>query len=398
MKTLNNNKMILLTCILFLSTICAYAYPPDNAAVLYFKTIMSYEVDDEMTDMLDDFRRDKIELNDKIRTFVDENRLTINSVLDASEVKNCDWGLDISQGWNMQMPQLGGMKNLARLIVADAKILAQDGHYELAINNCMSLYRMARHVNDRNLICYLVGTTINGMTNDCLIQIISEMPQHTRNMTRLKTDLMEIEGTPLSVKPALLGERDAMLACMLPENLTETLEQLGPDLGYCSGDNVDDSDAINFIKEKLNSDEAFLERSRDYYKNHIAGTMAACDMPYAKGFAAMEILNNKVTEDFDAENHDAIFTAVLSPPISKIFSLKTRSETYDNAIKAAIEVYLVKAKTGKLPDVLPANLPVDLFSGKPFEYEKTKDGFTLRCRAKEVGKDQPHEYKFKVSK
>jgi hypothetical protein len=86
------------------------------------------------------------------------------------------------------------------------------------------------------------------------------------------------------------------------------------------------------------------------------------------------------------------------PATPKIFSLSTRFKTHSNAIRAAIEVYLVKAKTGKLPDELPAGLPKDLFSGKDFEYEKTADGFILRCQGEELGKGEIHEYKFGVKK
>ena len=365
MKILNNNKTILLTCILFLSTICAYAYPPDNAAVLYYKAIMSYEVDDEMIDMLDDFRKDKIELNDKIREFVDKNQLIINTVLDASEIKNCDWGLDISQGWNMQMPPLGGIKNLAKLVVADTKILAQDGHYGPAINNCMSLYKMARHINDRVFISYLVGIAINSMTNDCLIHIMSEMPQHTKNMTSLKNDLIEIDSISLSVKPALLGECEAMLIFMTPEQMPDLISFFEPSSGSCGGSDIDDNPINDFIKERLLSgDEAFFERNRKYFENFYSGIIAAFDMPYTKGYARMDYLGEKIARDIE-KDPELILAATVIPATNKIFSLKTRAETYDNAIKAAIEIYLVKAKTSKLPDVLPENLPIDLFSRKP---------------------------------
>jgi hypothetical protein len=249
---------------------------------------------------------------------------------------------------------------------------------------------MARHVNGRNLICYLVAIAINNKTNDCLIQIISEIPQNTKNITHLKTELMEIEATPLSIKPALLGEKEAMLMFMSPEHAPGVLQWFDPELKK----SVD----YKSIEEKiLSGDAAFLEKNKRYYTNYFNRVIAAFDMPYTKGNAKIINLNKSMSKHIKKKPDLALAVAVI-PGTNKIFSLKTRSETYDNAIKAAVEVYLVKAKTGKLPDVLPENLPLDLFSGTSFEYEKTKQGFTLRCRTKEVGKDQPHEYKFKVSK
>ena len=50
------------------------------------------------------------------------------------------------------------------------------------------------------------------------------------------------------------------------------------------------------------------------------------------------------------------------------------------------------------PVLAPAGLPPDLFSGRDFQYEKTKDGFVLRCQGKDLSKDKIYEYEFKVKK
>lgn len=127
MKTTKNYKIILSAIIFFLTATCVYSYPPDNAAVLYYKAAVLYEVDEEMANMLADLSKDRIEVNDKIREFVKKNHLVINTVLDAAEIKNCDWGIDISQGIETEVPHISKMKRLSRLVIADAKILAKDG-------------------------------------------------------------------------------------------------------------------------------------------------------------------------------------------------------------------------------------------------------------------------------
>ncbi len=380
MKITKNHKLVLAAAMFFMMTACAYSYPPDNAAVLYHKAAVLYEVDNGMAKMLADLQKGEIEVNDKIREFVKKNRLIIDTVLDAAEVENCDWGMDFSQGLEMQMPPLGSLRKLSYLVIADAKILAKDRRYGPAISRCMSLYKMARHINDRNYICYLVGISINSITNNCVNYIISDMPQHTRNMTRLKTDLTEIDSIPLSVKPAMLSECEAKLTFM-------TLEQMAGVAQY-----VED----NSIKQKiLSADEAFLEHNREYFKNYFAGVIAAFDMPYMEGYVALEKLQEKQQKDIKS-NPDAVLTGVLAPASQKILSLSVRFKTHNNAIKSAVEVYLIKAKTGKLPDELPAGLPKDLFSDRDFEYIKTADGFILRCQGKDLGKDEIYEYEFKV--
>ena len=83
MISLKNSKLIWVAIVIFRSTTCAYSYPPDNAAVLYYKAASLYEVDDTMANMLADLQKGEIEVNDKIREFVKKNQLIINTVLDA---------------------------------------------------------------------------------------------------------------------------------------------------------------------------------------------------------------------------------------------------------------------------------------------------------------------------
>jgi hypothetical protein len=75
-----------------------------------------------------------------------------------------------------------------------------------------------------------------------------------------------------------------------------------------------------------------------------------------------------------------------------------RDKNQTDAVRVAIDVYIIKAKTGRLPGSLPTGSPKDLFSGEDFEYQKTSDGFVLRCRGKDLQKDKIHEYEFKVRK
>ena len=45
----------------------------------------------------------------------------------------------------------------------------------------------------------------------------------------------------------------------------------------------------------------------------------------------------------------------------------------------AIEIHFVKAKTGRLPETLPAGSRQNPYNGRPFEYQVTDTGFLLRC-------------------
>ena len=119
-------------------------------------------------------------------------------------------------------------------------------------------------------------------------------------------------------------------------------------------------------------------------------------MADSKAYAKLDELGNKTVSDLESGVSEAILTAILTPALDLAYTLGIRGKSNFNAIRAAIGIYIIKAKTGKLPDTLPAGLPKDLFSGKDFEYEKTADGFILRCQGKDLSKDMFHEYEFKV--
>jgi hypothetical protein len=392
MKIFKNYKLILSAIVFFLSSASVYSYPPDNAAIFYYKTAILYAPDEKIEKMLEDFSKETADFSkanvDKIREFVNENRSIIDTVLDAAEIKNCDWGVNYSQGPATKIPQVCARK-LAYLVLADAKILAKDGNYETALSRCMSLYKIARHINDRIIVTHLLGIAVNGKTNFCVMQIMSDMPQDIQILSRLKNQLAEIDSIPFSVKPGLLGDRDAVLMFMTPERISDGVT-------FLRQEDIPLSAEHKAVYEKILSfDAAAIERSRKYFENFYASVIAAFDMPYQQGYTVIDDLIHKTSTESDT-NPDAILTAIFRPALGKIFSLVTRSQTHDNAIKAAMELYMMKAKTGKLPDKLPADLPGDLFSGKPFNYEKTPYGFILRCQGKERDTDKVYQYEFKV--
>ena len=118
-------------------------------------------------------------------------------------------------------------------------------------------------------------------------------------------------------------------------------------------------------------------------------------LPYQDAYRELEKLNETITKEAE-KNPAAFFTSVASPMNTKLCTNEVVFKTNFNAVNAAIEIYILKAQSGTLPDKLPEGLPKDLFSRKDFIYEKTADGFILRCQGKDLFKNEIHEYEFKV--
>ncbi len=388
MKRRTNKKSICfaITIVLILiSHLPASSYPPDNAAILYYKAFMLYQADETMNTMLTDVIKDRTKINETVKDFVGTNQKVIDILLNAAEIQYCDWAIDYSLGYEAEIPHPFKMREVSRLMLARAKILSRQGDHSGALLHCVSGYKMGRHTGDVSLISYMVGVSIAASASNCVMDILSDMQINQESLTLLKKELVKIEDIPFSLKSSLIFEKQVGAISMTREKVDYLIE-----ICSCSPQ----------LKEKLRSaveaNGEFLAKSRQYWDRYMEEVIAACELPYRQGYYSLEKLEQK--PDGEAKtNPEADLTMICAPTLfHKAFSLSVRLATQTNAIQTAIELYLIKAQTGKLPDTLPAGMPKDLFSDKDFEYEKNADGFVLRCQGKDLGKDEIYEYPFKV--
>ena len=388
MKTFKIKKIktsIFVVLVLLALATSSFAYPPDNAAVLYYRAFTLYEPDNDID--LWDYWKGNIELNERIEEHLTKNRRVIDIVLDAAGVDHCDWGLDYSQGTEVLLPSHHKAREIFALLAADAKMQADSGNYKKALGRCLSIYRMARHLNERPIICYLVAVAINAANHNCMSRILSDMPQDIETLTWLRNEIAEFDKRPFSIGPVLRWKREAGIISMSPEKIENAVR---------SG--LDDGPFKEKILKKISeADEQFFDRNKAYWNEYMTAVQAAFDSPYPQAYSKLKQLDEKPSKEY-SKNPDATLTAAFSPTWSRIYNISTRLGSHSNAVKAAIEIYIIMAKTGKLPDSMPAGLPGDLFSDKAFQYEKTKDGFVIRCRGKDLTRDINHQYEFKVKK
>ena len=393
MRTVNKKTTVVvlwvaLTLIMF--TPATLAYPPDNAAVLYYKAFLLYERNEQMERRLGDLAKGRIGLDETITSYVEKNRNIINIAIDASQTENCDWGINYSEGMNLLIPHLSKMRILARLVITDAKILADQGDYEGALNRCASVLKMGQHVSDGILVEYLVGISLRDLANNCIQSILGNMRPDLETLNWLKSKLLETELDPLAVKAAIITDAESCMADLGLEKKDELLRLLEDG---CSASSVPE-----YISERLkNADEAFFAINTDYWRNLVSEQTAAFDLPYPQGHARLKELS-EIPSKAAPENPDATLAVVLTPAVQNLCSVDVRIKTFSNAIRAAVDIYTIKTKTGRLPEALPPNSPLDLFSGRDFEYEKSVDGFILRCRGKDLKEDKIHKYEFKVKR
>jgi hypothetical protein len=394
MKSNRNNNLIMIICatlIFFVSATSVFAQPPDNAALLYYQAFILYEQpDDTMEKMLSDFRDGKIKVNEVIEQYIEKNHKVIDFIVTAANMPNCDWGYDYSQGFELLMPNLAQLRQVTYLIQAEAKLLAEKGDYQTALDRCLSMHKMALHAANRTIIGYLVAIAISGRANTAIQGILKDTPEDSQVLNRLKEQLTNIEKKFPLLRNYIGYEAEVFVATMQRDK-AQTVANMAFD---------EECFDPNTAKRILEADEEFFERNRNCYTRHMNSIQDVLEAPisYPQAYEKLLELGEKLTKE--AKEKDAPLAIMFAPAFNRIYSLSVRGKTHFNAVKAAIEVYIIKAKTGKLPDTLPASLPGDLFSGKPFEYKKTTGGFILRYQGEDLSdKDKKiYEYEFKVKK
>ena len=394
MNTIHSIKphVTLLLLIYLVTNVAVSAYPPDNAAMLYYKAFMLLQESDYVPpEVMADFMDGKIKSNEQIRGYLKDSQPAIKILEEASKIEKCQWALDHSKGFDLPMPEFAKARRSAFLLVTDAQKLTEDGNIKEAFSRCLTAHRMANHMSsDDLLISNLVGIAIHAKSDKTIKNILSRTSNSAEILTWLKDETFAVSQKQHSLKSVLKTESEISVREMRKEKLADILN-LEPD------DEIWKKLPAGSLEKIKQGDEAFFKASRTYYKNFITTVQEILDMPYSEAYKQIEELSKKATEDVST-NPGAVFAAIFAPSLPKLLSMEVRYKTSANALNCALGIYAHKAGTGELPDGIPADSPKDLFSGRNFEYEKTKDGFVLRCRGRDLFKDEIHEYEFKVPK
>jgi len=394
MNTIHSIKshVTLLLLITLVTNTAVSVYPPDNAAILYYKAFMLLQESKNVPpEVMADFMDGKIKSNEQIRGYLKDSQPAIKILEEASKIEKCQWALDHSKGFDLPMPEFSKARRSTFLLVTDAQKLTEDGNIKEAFSRCLTAHRMANHIgSDDLLISNLVCIAIHAKSNKTIKNILSRTSNSAEMLTWLKGRIVNVSQKHPSLKNVLKTESEIAVREMHKEKLDEILK-LEPD------DEIWKKLPADWLEKIKQGDETFFKAGRAYYKNFITTVQEIMNIPYPEAYRQLEELTQKSIKDA-SENPGAVFATIFVPTLPKLLSMEIRYETSVNAMICGLGIYAHKAGTGELPDEIPADSPKDLFSGKDFEYEKTKDGFLLRCRGRDLFKDEIHEYEFKVNK
>ncbi|MHC4533498.1 MAG: hypothetical protein ACYS6K_06055 [Planctomycetota bacterium] len=348
---------------------------PDNAALLYYQAMLLRPEFDDDTFISFNSVLDGNDPDEKVREYLNlpDSREAIRLAESASKILDCSWGIIRSEGGYSLDAVSGELRQLVFLLEVDARSLVADGDYRAALDRCLSIRRLAQHIADEGLIGYLVSMSYQWRAFHCIEYVLSSMSPDTDTLLWLQAQLGTIQGAPPSPGRAM--------EITLDDNLE--LYRTNPELLESWRENVlerieNDSARQEFLDL---TDEEFLGRARESSTSFLASLnrVIGSDIPYQQKNVEFQELKEQRVNQEGSKSADIPPYYMLDDVDDVIVYhdiFVTRLANF-NAIRAAIEIYLVKAETGQLPETLPADLPKDPFTGQDFGYNVTDEGFTI---------------------
>ncbi len=364
---------------------------PDNAALLYFQACAYRSMAGEQPNDSWLMERGDRDPGSDVRQFVNQQvcREAIALVEAAADISACDWGVMASGKWRaglfaVRFRPLGGLLSL------DAMVQAADGQFLPALEVALRLRRFAKHVGDETYIIWTISEELEGRAFRLIQHVLGAMPPDVDTLAWLKSQIDHEEGLVWNPRKALAKWREIEI-----RSWQVSPEMYAPWKDMCLR-TMTDPNAVAELKGL--SDTELLERIRAAHDDFLARVSAILEGDRSYQDTCEQI--TQLMEQVGAEEKDGnpiafLYSCVYTAKV--YYTIHTNVKAHANAVRAAMEVYRIKAETGRLPEALPDGLPGDPYSGEDFDYEITEEGFTLRCRAMAVNYSQgPRHFDFKV--
>lgn len=364
---------------------------PENAALLYYQAFSGAH---------DVISRRPLEVNvvlggrdpnDGLRRWLAYNKdfhQSVRLVDLAVELPLCDWGA-IYAGPDRNVRFLThGINSLERVLMLNAHVLVFEGRYRTALEVALKLPQFADHIGDGDYVLWNTSVGTHASAFRSIRYVLGRMPPEAETLMWLKREIAHGPRASWSPRETLAKWRDMEIRGW----------QAYPD-DYARRFLYDSGGDKNARSRSL--DVESVRAAHDLFLEQMLAILED-DVTYEVKRARIKQLTDRVMEKAKIDDATAIMVAAMHW-WEAYYQYHVSSAATINAVKTALEIYLVTAKEGHLPQTLPEELPQDPFSGQDFEYQLTDEGFRLRCRVAPIdfkaagNRLRLREYDFKVA-
>lgn len=297
------------------------------------------------------------------------------------------------------LPSVQKCRELARALNCRAMTRVADGNFDAAWQDLLACQRLGRLMmrNSGTLIETLVGIAMIAIATDGQIALLSHSKHSSRQSLTWLDDLKKLPAIPPVGDKIDLGERFMALDTLqsLATGGVKQLEQLSG-----SGGTVSAKYPLwdKLFSRSINWDPAFRNTNRMY--DRLAATSRLPDR--ATRNAELAKIENEIKQIQAELRETGLFEKVLMgktergemignilltlmfPAVQKIQDANDRIEQQQYNLQLAFALAAYRADNGKYPakldEIAPkylANIPGDIFSGKPLIYKRSDNSYLL---------------------
>lgn len=340
------------------------------------------------------------EPNQKIGSYLKDCRDAIEVAQAASEMSQCDWGTQCIKGTNIivSLPSVEA-RSFGFILRADALLQAAYLDFHSAFERCMMMRRFARHIGNDTTHTYMISRNVDLISLDCIRFLLGKMEPDIDTLTWLKNQLIIHDGMTdplLSIKTSKIELELILQAIRNGDSRKPSI------LRPRTRDRMANKAKDEITKNKIKSMpvDQLIEYIRKPYTEFLdsVNEVLDSDMSYEKKDVRIERYLNEYKESAKVNPAIILITEIQAEDVLNFYRRQIANIAHLNAVRAAIEIYLIYIEKGRLPVKLPDGLPKDPYSDKDFEYELTEKGFLFRCRIKPVNESEVRHYEFKVQR
>lgn len=355
-----------------------------NAAYRYFDAINALpeiKDDNELTQAIDDACDGKWpegELRDRLNAYLDQSANAMELTRQAAQMDQ--YFLPLFRGdpnsdsiYSLLLPSLGDQRQLARILVADARRRADAGDFEGALNNLLTTERVGNQLgHGSTLIEGLVGIAVGALASDQLADF-SEHYDIDPGLLRQTVDEMDALEANMPTFEEMLSAEQAVSENAVDDMITDpymfnafsnvpTFNRLPIE---SSGDGWQRLGAA--LRRVYLPDRAIRRHTHQYYEKLHEAIKPAKD-----GTPGTIVEEDKM---FDAIPKWDVINQALIPSLAHTYETTLRFRSNYQRAKLRIAAQAYKKEIGHLPPTLDALSPryldrieADPMTGYDFEY------------------------------
>ncbi|MHC4228619.1 MAG: hypothetical protein ACYSW0_14435, partial [Planctomycetota bacterium] len=319
---------------------------PGNAALLYYQAFLLQQkpnaaIDAKFTEV---FRGAEPDI--EVRIYLGRSLRVIELVELASRMPHCTWGLDLWRERRLSVRALHSeVSHLTSMLLADARALAADGRYHAALERCLTVRRLARHLSeDAKLDSISWGPDSSALRT--VQHVLGLMPPDSDILAWLRGQLAVVHGRRLSYAETLQARVKDFLNDLRtnPISLRHYKSILG---GMTENEEVKE-DARNV------TDEQFLSSAREGLARFVDSMLLIVDskITYEQKRIQIQRLFSELKNEDAIDSVDRAITSLcvwdMEGEVDRDYPFRIEHAAHVKGMKVAVDVYFVLAKTGRL--------------------------------------------------